>query len=68
MAIVCSDSHPSNSSSEADFDNKSQQSLRVKKALLEDIITQNETKPAKLPNNGESKLLLFLLATEPKSQ
>ena len=55
MAIVTSDIRSSHSSDGEDSDLKSQQSVRVKRTLLKDIIKQHGTKPGKLPTENKSK-------------
>ena len=56
MAIVTSDIRSSHSSHEEDSDIKSQQSVRVKRTLLKDIIKQHGTKQEHLPKEIKSKL------------
>lgn len=56
MAIVTSDIRSSHSSDGEDTDFKSQQSVRVKRTLLKDIIKQHGAKPEKLPSESKSKL------------
>lgn len=56
MAIVTSDIRSSHSSDGEDSDFTSQQSVRVKRTLLKDIIKQHVAKPDKIPNENKSKL------------
>lgn len=56
MAIVTSDIRSSHSSDEEDSDFKSQQSVRVKRTLLKEIIKQHGTKQEHLPKESKSKL------------
>ena len=55
MAIVTSDIRSSQSSDKGDSDFKSQQSVRVKRTLLKDIIKQHGTKQEQLPAESKSK-------------
>lgn len=56
MAIVTSDIRSSQSSDGGDSDFKSQESVRVKRTLLKDIIKQHGTKQEQLPKEGNGKL------------
>ena len=55
MAIVTSDIRSSHSSDGEDSDVKSQQSVRVKRTLLKDIIKQHGTKQEHLPKESKEK-------------
>jgi len=56
VVIVTSDIRSSQSSDAGDSDFKSQESVRVKRTLLKDIIKQHGTKQKQLPKEGNSKL------------
>lgn len=56
MAVVTSDIRSLHSSHEEDSDTKSQQSVRVKRTLLKEIIKPHGTKQEHLPKESKSKL------------